>query len=153
MAFEVHTIQEPAWLKALVEDVVVDAVVPLGFIGPLGYRYFEPQNPENSFDGWQVVIYPTPNEVRGPVANDGCKYVSGFCLDVGRIIEAMSQVDSVAWNAPVQYNGYLDGPEISVQGQFAGKHIWLRFFQLPPPDEPCFFYINPQTGEVAEKPA
>jgi hypothetical protein len=153
MSFEVHTIEEPQWLRALVQDVLVDAVQPLGFIGPLGYRWWEPNNTENNFDGWQVAVYPTPNEVIGPTAFDGCKYVSGFRLNVWHILNCLTAVEGVAWHAPVQYNGYLDGPEISVRGMFAGKHVWIRFFQLPPPDEPASFLVNPATGQAIEKSA
>lgn len=151
--FEEHTIQEPLWLRSLIEDVVIGAVTPLGFIGPLGYRWWEPGNRDNTFDGWQIVVFPTPNEVRGPVPHDGCKYVSGFRLDVGQVIGVMTAVESVAWNSPTSYNGDLDGPELSVRGTFAGKHVWLRFFHLPPPDEPCSFYVNPATGQTVEKSA
>lgn len=153
MSFEVHTILEPLWLRSFIEDVVIDAVTPLGFIGPLGYRWWEPGNSANPFDGWQIVVYPTPNEVRGPVVHDGCKYVSGFRLNVGHIIGVMTTVEAVVWNAPVQYNGDLDGPEVGVQGMYAGKHVWLRFFQMPPPDEPCSFFVDPATGQTIEKPA
>lgn len=152
MALEEHTIQEPYWIKALVDDVVIEAMQPHGFIGPLGYRWWEPDSPNNSFAGWQIVVFPTPNEVKGATAHDGSRYVSGFRLDVGRIIQAMGgTVESVVWNAPMQYNGDLDGPELSVQGQFAGRHIWLRFFHIPPPDEPPSFYVNPDSGEAWER--
>lgn len=150
---EEHVIHEPPWIRALVEDVLVDSVQPLGFIGPLGYRYWEPGNQQNFFPGWQLAVYPTPNEVQGAVVHDGAKYVSGFRLNVGRILAAMSHVEMVAWNAPVEYTGDLDGPELSVQGQFAGKHVWLRVFNLPPSDEPASYYVNPATGEAWEKPA
>src|SRR4051794_2137678 len=113
---EEHRIREPSWIKALVEDVLLDSFEPLGFIGPLGYRWWEPGSPDNTFDGWQIAVFPTPNEVRGPVAEDGCKHVAGFQLDVGRIVGVMAGVDHLVWNAPAQYNGDLDGPELGIKG-------------------------------------
>lgn len=153
VSVEEHTVQEPAWVKALVEGVLLEAFQPLGFIGPLGYRWWEPGSPSNAFEGWQIAVFPTPNEVKGPVAQDGCRYVSGFRLDVGRIIGVMTSVDMLVWAAPAQYNGDLDGPEVSLRGMFVGKRVWLRVFHLPPPDEPTSFYVNPQTGEAWEKTA
>jgi len=149
MALEVHTIQEPLWIRALVEEVVKEAMWPLGFIGPLGFRYWEPEAPTNTFAGWQVVVYPTLNEAAGPHKHDGNKFVSGFRLNVGHIVTAMGgSVESIVWNSPVGYNGDLDGPEISVQGHFCGKHVWLRVFHLPPPDEPVACYVDLQTGRA-----
>jgi hypothetical protein len=151
MTIEEHVIQEPAWIKALVEDVLLPSMHPYGFIGPLGYRWWEPENPGNSFDGWQIAVFPTPNELRGPHPDDGCLYVNGFRLDVGKILSVLSEVQQVAWNSPTAYQGDLDGPELSLQGSFAGKVIWLRFFQIPPPDERPAYYVNPVTGEAWEK--
>lgn len=145
---EEHTVREPTWIRTLVDDVVMEAITPLGTIGPLGFRYWPPGQEDNTFDGWQVVIYPTPNEVRGPVPGDGCKTVSGFKLDVARIIGVMNHVDSVVWMSPVRYNGDLDGPEVSLRGTFIGKRVWLRFFHLPPADEPCTTAVNPATGQT-----
>lgn len=150
---EEHIIQEPSWIKTLIEDVVVDAVLPLGFIGPLGYRYWEPGNVNNHFDGWIVAVFPTPNEVKGPCDTDGSRFVAGFHLDLGKIVDVFRPVEELAWRMPVSYNGDLDGPELSVQGQFAGKHVWLRFFHMPPPDEPSSYYVDPVAGRAWAKSA
>lgn len=144
--FEIHTCEPPKWVDALVETVL-SAMTPLGFIGPLGYRLWEPTNPHNSFPGWMVSVFPTPNEWRGG-ANDGHRCVSGFCLDVTRILSAMSVVEKVGWSAPTLYNGDMDGPEVLIQGSFAGNHVLLRVFNLPPPDEPASYAVDPVRGTV-----
>jgi hypothetical protein len=153
MSHLVHVAAEPAWLRALVDDVVIDAVEPLGFIGRLGYRWWEPSSPHNGFAGHQVVVYPTPSEIRGPGVADGCCAVAGFNLDVGKLLATMARVESVVWRSPVRYNGDLDGPELSVQGFFAGRHVLLRFFSRPPPDEPASHFVNPATGEATPRPS
>lgn len=149
MAIEEHISEKPSWIDALVENVL-DAMFPLGFIGPLGYRWWEPENPNNGFDGWQIVVFPTPNEAAGG-KHDGCKYVSGFHLNISQILASFNVVKAVVWNSPAQYNGDLDGPEFYIQGQFAGKDVWLRVFNLPPPDEPCSYVVNLETGAAREK--
>ena len=73
---ETHEVKKPAWIEALVE-ALVGSIDPHGFVGPIGYRYWEPGNPHAPGQAWQVAAYPTPNEaVSGPL--DGCKYVNGF---------------------------------------------------------------------------
>jgi hypothetical protein len=66
---------------------------------------------------------------------------------------AFGSVEKLDWHAPVQYNGELDGPEISIKGQFAGKSVWLRVFHLPPSDEPASIVIDPVRKRAWEKPA
>lgn len=148
---EEHVVDEPSWIKTLVEDIVLSSVLPYGFIGQLGYQYWEPGNINNVFDGWMVAVFPTPNEVRGACGVDGCRYVSGFELDLGKIVQSFCPLESLAWRMPASYNGDLDGPELSVQGHFAGKHVWLRFFHVPPTDEPSRYYVDPVKGAVWPK--
>lgn len=147
-----HNIETPGWIRSLVEDLT-ECVVPYGFIGPLGYRYWEPDDLDNVSDAWQLVVYPTPNEIRGSDENDGATFVAGFQLDMGRIISMMCSVEEVVWRAPAKSTGYLDGPEISLRCKYTSKQLWLRFFSLPPPDEPPAFAVNPQTGDATELPA
>lgn len=153
MTIKINEIQSPHWIKALIEEVVIEAIQPDTFMGPLRYHWWEPGNQGNSFDGWQVVTYPTANEVRGPAAADGCSFVAGMSLDVSKIMKAMSKVDDVWWKMPARSTGYLDGPSIGVSGDFAGRHILLRVYHLPPPNDPPAFFYNPNTGAVQERPA
>jgi hypothetical protein len=153
MAFEEHVVSTPQWIVTLMDEVVVDCVRPMGFIGHLGYRFWSPDDPTNPSTSWVVVAYPTANEVRGQNRLDGAMFVSGFSLDVGRLLASLTPVAEVVWNMPAKYNNSLDGPELSVRGQFAGKHVWLRFFHLPPPDESPAFAVDPLTSEATELPA
>ncbi len=153
MSFSEHTVETPAWIKALVEDVIQPCVLPLGFMGHLGYRYWGPDDPDNQYEGWQLCVYPTPSEIRGQAADDGGMYVAGFRFDVSRLITGLTDVDDVVWASPARYTSNLDGPEISVRGAFAGKRVWVRFFCMPPPDEPPSFQVDPSTGEATELPA
>lgn len=148
MILEEHQVVVPSWLPALVENVVLPAVTAHSIIGPLGYRWWGPDDADNEFDGWQVVVYPTPGEIRGNHAHDGAQFTSGLRLDVGAILGAFARVEDVVWNAPAHYTGDLDGPELHVRGDFLGKHVWLRFFCLPPSDEPSSCYLDPRTGRA-----
>lgn len=149
MTIEEHVINSPEWIDTLVNKVL-DAMTPLGFIGPLGYRWWEPDNLNNGYDGWQIVTFPTPNEAIGG-KHDGCKYVSGFYLDIRQVLDVFTSVKAVAWSNPTQYNGDLDGPEFYIQGQYEGKDVWLRVFNVPPQDEPCSYAVNLETGDATEK--
>lgn len=149
MSFTEHTVITPAWITTLVNDLLVDAFVPLGFIGPLGFRYWAPQEG----GAWEVAVYPLPSEIRGSDKNDGNLFVSGFRLDLMKVLKALTDVEEVAWHSPARYNNDLDGPEISVRARFVGKPVNLRIFHMPPPDEPPAFAYNPQTREALELPA
>ncbi len=152
MSFVSHTINTPAWLTSFMNDVLIECIVPMGFIGRVGYRYWEPEDPSNPSKSWLIVAYPTPNVIRGSNRNDGTMFVSGFQFNVSKLIEAMTDVEEVVWSNPVKYNGDMDGPELSVRGVFNNKHVWLRFFHMPPSDEPPGFAVNPQTSESTELP-
>lgn len=147
-----HTVETPSWVKALVEDLA-DCVTPLGFIGPLGYRYWEPDDPANAAGVWQVVVFPTPNEIRGSDKNDGAMFVSGFRLDVGRIVGMFCDVNELVWASPANFTRQLDGPEISLKGRYTTKTVWVRFFSLPPPDEPPAYAVDQAAGTATELPA
>lgn len=150
MSISMHVIEHPAWIKILVEDVLMPTLTPLAFLGPLGFRYWRPDDPLNVGEHWTVAVYPTPTEVRGQHAADGAVFVAGFRLDIGKIVANMNAVDEVIWNSPQKYTGNLDGPEVSIRGRFAGHLVQIRFFHVPPPDELPAFAINPTTGEAFE---
>lgn len=149
MAFVEHVFHEPSWLKMLTDDVIVACIQPYSFMGQIGYRYWPPETDEPRAP-WVIAAYPMPNVVRGSDPNDGAAFVSGFRFNVAHLLSVLVDVDEVAWNMPSKYNNGTDGPEISVRGTFAGRYVWIRFFQLPPSDEPPAYAVNPQTNEVVE---
>jgi len=141
-----HDVARPHWLDALA-DAVIDLMTPLGVIGPLGFCWWEPQGTATE---WVVAVYPTPNELRGG-QHDGCLTVSGFQLDVLKLISFFSSVAEVAWRSPVRCGEDFDGPELFVRGLFLGKTIRLRVFLFPPHDEPAGCIIDAATGQAREK--
>ena len=146
---ETHIVEEPYWLKALVERID-KCVTALNLMGPLGYRWLEPGTINNPNPAWIVAIYPTPNEAYGGGC-DGQKLYPGFALDIGQLIEGFSQIKEVAWNNPTGYNGDLDGPEVSIKGLFIGEPVWLRVFHIPPSDEDPTLVVNIANGDFWEK--
>ena len=146
----VAAVETPAFIPALL-DVLAAAMTPEGVMGPIGYQWWGPDSPGSGFDGWTVVAYPTPHELCGG-ANDGARGSSGFSLDVAKVVAAFASLAALDWHTPVQYNGELDGPEIGIKGQFAGKSVWLRVFHLPPSDEKASIVIDPVRMRAWEKP-
>src|SRR4051812_22345516 len=128
MAVEEHVVTPPAWMVALVEEVVLPAVTPTGAMGCLGYRWGGPAAAGNVFAGWQVAVYPLAAEIKAPGKYDGALMISGFSLDLHRIMTAFMAVESVVWQAVAQYNGPLEGPCLDVQGTFLGERLLLRVF-------------------------
>lgn len=143
---EVHAIAEPSWIRTLVESVVLPAVTPHSFAGPLGYRYWPPDDPQNLKRRWLIAVYPAPGEYVGPTQYDGALVVSGFSLDVGEITRHFEQIDTVGWHAPAMYTGDLDGPRIIVEGEFLSNRVSLHVHREPPPSEPAAYRYNPVSG-------
>lgn len=147
---ETHTVQEPAWLQALTARLV-EAIDPINLMGPLGYRWFDPQTSINPTDWWVVAAYPTPNEAGGGGPYDGELLFPGFKLDVAFLLQAFSGLEVLEWKSPTLYNGDLDGPEVSIKGSFAGEQVWLRVFSLPPSDEEPSLTVDLASGDWCER--
>lgn len=148
MTFQVHTIEQPAWIDELVAGVL-PAMTPQadGFLGPLGFCWCEPGIIDNLDASWRLCLYPTPNAcVGGP--QDGAHYVYGFRLDLLQIMRLFQAISAVEWNTPHGYNGDLDGPEISLKGTFKDVEVWLRVFNMPPYDEPPGCHVDGHSGKI-----
>jgi hypothetical protein len=146
--FEESRIESPLWLKTLVEEVIMPAIAPLSFMGPLGYRCVEPDALKTGFNGWQVAVFPLSNRIVGANVNDGALAVSGFQLDVLRLTNNMRNLSRFEWRMPMSYSGDLDGPALLLEGEFLSRRLELTIFNLPPADEAPAFTINPVTKEI-----
>lgn len=151
MNLEVIETNEYAWVRE-VADKVAEHMVPIGYIGPVGYMMWTPDNVNNMTPGqWQIAVYPTPNEVAGKPDQDGARYICGFTLRLLPLLAAFQTVTRVEWVCPARYTGDLDGPEIVVHGVYADHDVVLRVFSQPPKDEPASTIINHRTGEIRPK--
>ena len=117
----------PAWLEPLVEAVSQSLTVH-GPEGLLGLRYREAEGL------WDLLLYALPVEMVGG-AHDGGLAAPGFAVDLKRLGSAFTRVDVVSWDAlgtcPANAE---DGPCVSVQGEFAGRSVWLRVLAYAPAD-------------------
>lgn len=146
----VHVAEEPAWVPALV-DLVVQAISPHDFFGPLAYRLWEPSEDEDGdLNCWVLAVFPTPYECKGG-SGDGALAVPGFTIDQLVLQAAFSELNSVVWHMPTRYNSDLDGPELRLRGTFCGRDVWLRVFHTPPPDEVPTHVYEPATGRCWER--
>ena len=146
---EEHVAESPKWIQVLV-DRVLESIEPLNLMGPLGYRWIEPECELNPGSAWVIGLHPTPNEAYGG-QHDGQKLFPGFALNITYLLQAFSDVGEVVWTSPAHYNGDLDGPEVSIKGYFSGYPVWLRIFTLPPADEEASLVVDLATGEFWDK--
>jgi hypothetical protein len=116
----------PRWLNALVEEVA-DAMTAHAPSGGLGVRYREEEG------DWEVLVYPLPVELVGG-AHDGEVVWPGFSLDLERVRSAFTRVDAVVWNAH-PLGDEDDNPCVSIEGEHAGRLVWLRVLAYAPQDE------------------
>lgn len=134
MALETHKVLLPEWLDQLAEQIV-DALDPLPTY-VMHYFWWEPGDPHNLYPGWQLAFSPQAAEHVGG-AEDGKVESPGFFANLSQIMGYFSKINLVAWHAPTRYNNWLDGPHLSIEGQYGEQRLWLRIYQLPNVDEPC----------------
>lgn len=144
-----HAMVMPSWLQDLMSKVA-DSVEPLGAMGPIGYRWLEPNSAFNLDIAWLLAVYPTPYEVAGG-SNDGQLMCPGFKLNLQNLLNFFTNVQTVAWRSPSVYTGDLDGPEIVIRGIVAEHPVHVRFFSIPPDDEKPSVVVNIASGECKEK--
>jgi hypothetical protein len=132
----------PAWLEPLVE-AVASALTAHGPAGPLGLRFRQVEGV------WDVLAYALPVELVGG-AHDGGLAAPGFSLDLHALLASFSRVDALAWDAhgtgPV---GAECGPCVSVEGEFAGRKVWLRVLAYAPDDESPALKVDATGGRLA----
>jgi hypothetical protein len=117
----------PSWMEPLVEAASASILVH-GPEGPLGLRYREAEGL------WDILVYPLPVEMVGG-AHDGGLAAPGFFLDLRGLGAAFTRVDALGWDAHgTSPPDPGDGPCVSIEGEFAGRRIWLRVLAYAPGD-------------------
>jgi hypothetical protein len=116
----------PEWVDDLVRTVA-DAMTAHGVPGPLGLRYREEDG------AWEVLVYQLPVELVGG-RHDGEVVSPGFSVDLEAVRSAFTRVDAVNWQAHPT-GGQDEGPCVSVEGEYAGREVWLRVLAFAPDDE------------------
>ncbi len=116
----------PAWMEPLVE-VVANAMTAHYMPGPLGLRYREEDG------SWDVLVYPQRMELVGG-RHDGDVVSPGFSLDLEQVRKVFTRVDGLFWQAhPLSEQD--GGPYVSIEGEYAGREVWLRILAFAPEDE------------------
>ena len=147
----------PSWLIKLFKDVG-NLVIPLGFIGDLGFRYLSPDDPANTTKRWLLALYLVPHELAGG-KHDGSAAVAGFSLSITELSKLFLEVSSVTWRVPRFYTDGLTGPEVWLEGVYnagSSEETWLPAVQLhiysePPNDEKPSVILNTQTNTLTRK--
>jgi hypothetical protein len=116
----------PAWMDAVVW-AVADAMTAHGVPARLGVRYSEDDG------AWEVLVYQLPVELVGG-RHDGEVVSPGFSLDLEAVRSAFTRVDDMTWQAHPLGEGD-EGPCVSVEGEYAGRPVWLRVLAFAPDDE------------------
>lgn len=149
MTIETATIERPAWIEELVQLVLASVTPQDGcFMGPLGYRWCEPNVLDNTDSAWLLCVYPTPNVIVNGGERDGTRFVYGFTLDLTAILRKLRQIKLVEWKTPHGYNGELDGPSVNIRAVYDAQDVHLQVFNLPPSDEPAGCHVDGRTGQV-----
>jgi hypothetical protein len=149
MAIE-FTFDTPTWLGELIRNVG-DLINPMGFIGQLGFRYLSPEAEKNNTKRWLIGIYIVPHELVGG-KQDGASSVSGFCLDLSKLLALFDDITLLEWRVPRRYSDGLSGPEIWLEGYYMGKNpVQLHIYADSPADEKPELTLDVSTNVLRVK--
>ena len=143
----------PSWLIRLFKEAG-NLVIPLGFIGDLGFRYLSPNDPANTTQRWLLALYLIPHELAGG-KHDGSSVVAGFSLSITELSKLFIEVSSVVWRVPRFYTDGLAGPEVWLEGVYdSGEEcvaVQLHLYSEPPNDEKPSVILNTHTNTISKK--
>ena len=140
----------PEWVKDLIREVS-EEIRPLGFIGQIGFRYLPPDVPQNTLKHWVIGVYLVPHELAGG-SHDGAAAVSGFCLNIFKVIALFSELLTLEWRVPRGYTDGLAGPEVWLEGLYRGKQrVQLHVYADPPSDEAPALVLDVTTNTLRAK--
>ena len=143
---------EPAtWLVNFISEVS-SCILPLGFIGQLGFRYSEPLSIRNCLDRWIIWVYLVPHELSGG-RHDGMAVVSGFRLNIQQLLTRFSEVTALEWKVTRGYTDGLAGPEVWLEGELLKDDVPVQFhfFSEPPSDELPDLVLDVHTNTLRAK--
>jgi hypothetical protein len=124
----------PAWLKTMA-NAVAEVFEPVDLLSPIGCHF----HLESGI--WEVTLFASTTEVVGGV-RDGTLVRSRFALNLMRIQELFSHVESMHWQAlPLGADDDL-GPHVAIEGTYAGQRVWLRVLARPPRNYPAGRHAN-----------
>lgn len=117
----------PVWMESRI-DVVCGCMEAHNVMGPLGFRWSEEEQV------WEIIVYPTPIELVGGAA-DGELVSPGFSLNVQELQSNFDEVAEVNWRAHDFGPQDPDGPQISIEGVYQGRDVYLTVLSEAPENE------------------
>lgn len=143
-------VKTPEWLEELVRRLG-ELLRPLGFIGELGFRYLSPDAGANTTQRWLLAVYVVPHELAGG-KQDGSLVMSGFCINIKKLISLFSEISTLEWRVPKSYTDGLAGPEVWLEGLYAeGIPVQLHIYAEPPSDESPTLVLDVTTNTLRSK--
>lgn len=139
----------PEWLCNFIQEIGKQ-FRPLGFIGQLGFRYLAPDAQDNTTKRWLVGVYLVPYELSGG-KNDGAAVISGFCLNLQKLIAIFSTLETLEWRVPRGYTDGLSGPEVWLEGTVNGLLVQLHVYADCPSDELPALVMDVATNTLRAK--
>ena|SRR6267378_1139137 len=132
------------WLRNLLE--VISACWECHALSlHVGFQY---RKPEDKDDCWEVWAYPAIQEIVGG-ENDGETVWSGFNFNLSQLLEELE-----ADNLGISTRMHTHPPEVTLEGQFRGKAIFLHLCLEPPEDAEATEILDltePGDAKVREK--
>lgn len=131
---------DSVWIESLA-GLVANCMEAHSPTGPLAFRW------RQEGDLWHIVVYPTPGELIGGVA-DGALLSPGFSLDIQGICAAFEELVDVHWQAQALSPQDQQGQHISIEGVYDGHQVYLQVLSEAPGDEEPGFKLDTMKGTI-----
>ena len=112
------------WMSVFIDQVSA-SIQPHDDLAPLGCHF-------QQFNRvWEITLFASRTElIGGP--HDGKLKNSHFSVDVKRLLDAFSVVETIAWQAHRMGQDDELGPHLAVEGTVLDKTVWLRVTSSAP---------------------
>lgn len=121
-----ETISPPTWLAGMMNQVT-EQVLAADVLAPLGCHCYH----NLALDEYEVTLFASLTEILGGEL-DGHLTASRFHLDILGLQQVFTEVHQLHWQSHSLGEEDELGPHVSIEGEFAGKTVWLRILAFPP---------------------
>ena len=95
----------------------------------------------------EIAIFPTKAELLQPGPDDGKRFRVGVCFCVTDISLLFDDEPHIDWIVPVRYDDVLEGPRISITGEYRKHPVTIHLYDRPPKDYGAVTVFEPSSGK------
>ena len=117
-------VSPPHWLSTFANSVAAH-IYSFDDLSPLGCHFQKVDHV------WEVTVFASHTEIVGG-SRDGRILQSSFTVDIQKILDEFSHVESVTWQSQTIDRQDELGAHLAIEGRHEDKNIWLRVIAKAP---------------------